>query len=245
MSGNLVEVSIYLRKTRQDIGKEVILLLFIAVMGAADVHEAVGFDIPAAGLIVVLFVLLYTFEYNTRISPFAARKLTHLSMGTLILLIMLPEARRESFVLQFFVVSVAVGTIILSFVRPLRFGTYADKGIIIFNLLVLIFLLFRLDFGFLAPAFVADPMGAIVGRWICSPKWIGDKTVAGSLAVFVACLLSAFRIEGFVARFSLAAGCAVLEAIGGDFDNFVMNIPIFAYYAASSIAKANGLSMSG
>lgn len=59
-----------------------------------------------------------------------------------------------------------------------RFGRHRDKGIIVFNLLVLVFLFFDLDFGYLAPAFLADPMGAIVGRCVPSAKWIGDKTVS-------------------------------------------------------------------
>lgn len=69
--------------------------------------------------------------------------------------------------------------------------------------------------------------------------------MAGSLAVFVACFLSAFRVEGFVCRVGMAAGCAILEAMGGDLDNLVMNIPVFAYYGASSLAKTQGLQLTG
>ncbi|KAL8270984.1 hypothetical protein Esti_005082 [Eimeria stiedai] len=156
--------------------------------------------------------LLFVFEYDRRISPFAARKLTHLSMGTLILALMLPSSSRQSLLLQLVVGAVAGASILLCFVRPFRFGAYRDKGIIIFNLLVLLFLLFDLDFGFLAPAFLADPMGAIVGKAIKSPKWVGQKTVCGSFAVFVVCFFSAFRVEGLVTRLVLAGGCAFLEA---------------------------------
>ncbi|KAL8436528.1 hypothetical protein ACSSS7_001665 [Eimeria intestinalis] len=214
-------------------------------------------------VVILICGLLYLFEYGRRLSPFAARKLTHLSMGALILTLMLPPSRRQSLPLQLIVGSFALAAIILCFVRPFRFGlayhgqgddqdssfrpiadrgmiriqalgfgAYRDKGIIIFNLLVLVFLLFDLDFGFLAPAFLADPMGAIVGKAIKSPKWIGQKTVCGSLAVFVVCFFSAFRVEGFLTRLILAGGCAFLEAVGGEADNLFMNLPIFAYYAA-------------
>ncbi|KAL8447757.1 hypothetical protein Emag_004218 [Eimeria magna] len=195
-------------------------------------------DWSAVFLVILICGLLYVFEYNRRLSPFAARKLTHLSMGALILALMLPPSRRQSVLLQLIVGFVAGAAILLCFVRPFRFGAYRDKGIIIFNLLVLFFLFFDLDFGYLAPAFLADPMGAIVGKAIRSPKWIGEKTVCGSLAVFVMCFLSAFRVEGFLARLLLAGGCTFLEAVGGDADNLLMNLPVFAYYAASSIAAS-------
>ncbi|KAL8454604.1 hypothetical protein Emed_000325 [Eimeria media] len=207
-------------------------------MGIEASTSSLGPDWPAVFLVLLICALLYVFEYDKRLSPFAARKLTHLSMGALILVLMLPPSRRHSLFLQLIVGFVAAGAILLCFVRPFRFGAYRDKGIIIFNLLVLLFLFFDLDFGYLAPAFLADPMGAIVGKAIKSPKWMGEKTVCGSLAVFVVCFLSAFRVEGFFLRLLLAAGCAFLEAVGGEADNLFMNLPIFAYYAASSIAAA-------
>ncbi|KAL8425584.1 hypothetical protein Efla_004419 [Eimeria flavescens] len=172
-----------------------------------------GLDLSSCGLIVVICCLLYEFEFDRRFSPFAARKLTHLTMGVLILALMLPESRRHSGPLQLIVGFVALSAILLCFIRPFRFGVYGDKGIIIFNALVLLFLLFDLDFGFLAPAFLADPMGAIVGRALRSPKWIGEKTIYGSVAVFSASFLSAFRVQGTVTRLGLAAGCALLEAL--------------------------------
>lgn len=39
----------------------------------------------------------------------------------------------------------------------------------------------------------------------------------------------------------MAAGCALLEAAGGELDNLVMNVPVFAYYAAASYARSKGL----
>ena len=69
--------------------------------------------------------------------------------------------------------------------------------------------------------------------------------VAGSLAVFVGCLLASFRVESLVARIGLCGGCTILEAIGGDLDNLVMNIPVFAYYAAAVMASAHGLELVG
>ncbi|OEH80537.1 phosphatidate cytidylyltransferase [Cyclospora cayetanensis] len=210
-------------------------------MQLLEERVSMGLDFPVVVLFSWVGALLYLFEFESRIPPFAARKLTHLSMGCLILSLFLRESSRNSIFAQLGVGAIATGAILLCFIRPFRFGQYRDKGIISFNLLVLAFLILGLDFGFLAPAFIADPLGAIVGRNVSSAKWIGEKTVAGSLAVLLGCLMALFRVETLVTRVSLAFLCTLLEAIGGELDNLVMNIPVFAYYFATTRGVVHGM----
>lgn len=64
--------------------------------------------------------LLLLFECYERIPPFTARKLTHMSMGALILVLTVPDNRKNQSVIQAFIAAVAIGSIGLTYLRPFR-----------------------------------------------------------------------------------------------------------------------------
>mmetsp|Transcript_99723 Transcript_99723/g.321281 ORF Transcript_99723/g.321281 Transcript_99723/m.321281 type:complete len:99 (-) Transcript_99723:89-385(-) len=89
----------------------------------------------------------------------------------------------------------------------------------------------------LAPLFFADPAGAVVGKF-CSRRgwnvvWYENKTVMGTLAVFIFAMLS-IDVPWVFPRVALGVLCAAAEAFGGKtFDNAVIAIPAlggWAYY---------------
>ena len=99
-------------------------------------------------------------------------------------------------------------------------------------LLVSVWFYLQLPSSLLAPLFFADPAGAIVGK-ACSrnfpqynPKWYGDKTIAGSAAVFLLTFISITFPCSVLARLRIAATAAVAEGIGGDFDNLAIAIVV-------------------
>ena len=59
-----------------------------------------------------------------------------------------------------------------------------DVGIINYLLVCSICVTLGIPFASIMPLFYADPWAAIVGRNVASPKLVGDKSVAGTLAVF-------------------------------------------------------------
>ncbi|RQX68582.1 phosphatidate cytidylyltransferase [Toxoplasma gondii CAST] len=180
------------------------------------------------GCMVAVLVALAIFQFTpkAKLSDFCARKLTHVTMGTLLLLLK-PEG--HSYV-KIFIIAVAVSAILSSIYKPFRFAKKHDKGVILFNAIVGVWTLFDLPCSALAPMFYADPCGAIVGTMVESPKWKGNKTIAGSAAVFVVTLLSAYSVDNIWHRIALAALCTILEAVGGDYDNVLMSFPVIAYY---------------
>ncbi|PHJ16006.1 phosphatidate cytidylyltransferase [Cystoisospora suis] len=201
-----------------------------------------------AACMVGVIVLLAVFQFTpkNKLSDFAARKLTHLSMGTL-LLFMEPNGHPY---LKIFVVAVAAGAVLSCVFKPLRFAQKYDKGIILFNVLVAVWALLDLPFAPLAPMFYADPCAAIVGTTVESRKWYKNKTIAGSAAVFVVTLLTAFTVDYAWHRLAIAALCTLLEALGGDYDNLLMSIPVIGYflifqYSSGEETAFGGLSFRG
>merc|ERR1712151_549523 len=81
----------------------------------------------------------------------------------------------------------------------------------------------------LTPLFFADPAGAVVGKFCsrrgCNVVWWENKTVMGTLAVYVFALLS-LDVPWVAPRALLALACAAAEAFGGKtFDNAVIAVP--------------------
>ena len=79
-----------------------------------------------------------------------------------------------------------------------------------------------LNLKIVAPMFFADPAGAIVGRY-CSrhfpqlnAKWIGEKTVMGSVAVFLVTYFTILYEAQVWQRLLIAFAAMVAEAVGGN-----------------------------
>lgn len=85
-----------------------------------ELHQVAGQETPLLIATTMICGLLSLFEYDTRILPFAARKLTHLSMGSIILVMMLPETDFQTQATKAVVGTVALCAIALCFVRPFR-----------------------------------------------------------------------------------------------------------------------------
>ena len=86
--------------------------------------------------------------------------------------------------------------------------------------------------------FFADPSGAIIGKF-CSdrfpklnPRWIGEKTVLGSLAVFVFTFFSILYPVSFGQRLSISVVAMLAEAVGGEYDNLLLVLAVLGAYVA-------------
>ena len=162
------------------------------------------------------------------LSTFASRKLCHAGCGLGIMLLDSTHAHSRLFVWAVAASSIAM-TWNLSPLPPFRFSRPKDVGITAYLLLVSVWFALQMSSSILAPLFFADPAGAVVGK-ACSkafgprrnPTWYGEKTLAGTAAVFAFTYATiAFRCTT-MARLAIAAIAAVAEGIGGDFDNLAI-----------------------
>ena len=84
------------------------------------------------------------------------------------------------------------------------------------------------------PVFFADPLGALVGKSLTSsglnnPKWVGEKTVGGSVAVFLASYLTlAFGRESYKLFLSLVI--TLMEGLTLEFDNLFITATVITGY---------------
>lgn len=185
-------------------------------------------SIPNEYLVVFVISIVFCFEFIRSIPTFIARKGTHMLSGIMLLL-----CTNNTWWLKYFVVLFALFVVSQAWIpqRPWRFAAKRDIGITFFGIIVSIWAIFEWDFKALTPLFFADPMGAIVGKAIKTPKWIGEKTVAGSLAVFItAVLTTGYVCPSLRDRILLGGIVTVCEAIGGKYDNATMSIPLILFY---------------
>lgn len=161
------------------------------------------------------------------LSDFAARKLCHAGCG-LGMMLLDPALLRA----RIFVWCVAAGSIAMTWdaspLPPFRFSRPRDVGVTAYLALVSAWFALQLSPTILAPVFFADPAGAVVGK-ACSrrlgrlnPAWYEQKTVCGSLAVFILTLLSLSYSCSAVQRVTIAVAAAVAEAVGGAYDNLAL-----------------------
>merc|ERR1712195_25806 len=116
----------------------------------------------------------------------------------------------------------------LSPLPAFRFSRPKDKGVTIYLLLVSIWFYLQLPPMILAPVFFADPAGAVVGR-ACTrhfprynPAWYGQKSVCGSLAVFLLTFCTISFPCDLIERIAIANAATIAEAFGGDYDNLAL-----------------------
>ena len=84
------------------------------------------------------------------------------------------------------------------------------------------------------PVFFADPLGALVGKSLTSsginnPRWVGDKTVGGSLAVFLASYLTLVFGSTFY-KLLLSLVITLVEGLTLEFDNLFITATVIAGY---------------
>merc|ERR1712133_15541 len=76
-----------------------------------------------------------------------------------------------------------------------RYSRSKDVGISVYLIIVVTFFYFEIPLHIIQPLFIADPMGAMVGKGLTklqvyNPKWIGKKTIAGTLAVMISTVIT-------------------------------------------------------
>ena len=101
-----------------------------------------------------------------------------------------------------------------------------DVGITVYLSIVCLFFFLQQPLRIIRPVFFADPCGALVGKF-CSkreatfgrnPRWIGEKTLYGSVAVFIASILS-LAYGSVLQKVVLSLAIAFTEGMSKDYDN--------------------------
>jgi len=182
----------------------------------------------------IFVIWLMTDKKN--LTPFAARKLCHAGSGCVMMLL-----NCQSLASRLFIYAVALSSLIMnwgvipSILPNFWFGVPRDKGITLYLILVAVWVYAGLSLRILAPVFLADPAGAVVGKWMSAhfpkdnKKWVGEKTIIGSLAVFVATFISLYRPLDPLNRLAVSALAMLAEAIGGSFDNLMIALVVIAF----------------
>jgi dolichol kinase len=170
-----------------------------------------------------------------RLSAFAARKLCHAGSGLIMMMLNCNVLLCRLFIYAVAVVSLTMNWELFPKLLPnFWFGAPRDKGITLYLLLVASWVYAELSLRILAPVFLADPAGAIVGKFMSqqfpkhNKKWIWEKTIAGSFAVFFVTFLSLHAPSQFLARCFVSMLAALGEAVGGPYDNLVIALVVVA-----------------
>lgn len=204
------------------------------MIGVAGLTE--GLDNFSASLMLFEAIFIPWLMLDKRhLSAFAARKLCHAGSGLIMMML-----NCNALLCRLFVYAVAVGSLTMNWelfpklLPNFWFGAPRDKGITLYLLLVASWVYAGLPLRYLAPVFLADPAGAVVGKFMSqkfpkrNKKWIGDKTIAGSIAVFLATFISLHTPSQPIARCFVSVLAALGEAVGGSYDNLVIAIVVVA-----------------
>jgi hypothetical protein len=163
-----------------------------------------------AGLSAPLLAFVFL---NAVLPPWGSRKVLHMGTGTLLVLVDPADP-----LLPWATYAVAAGFVATVWGRRLPFAEVQDVGIINYLLFCALCVALGIPFSSVMPLFYADPMGAIVGRNVASPKLVGSKSLAGTLAVFATAALTAAERTWGAALLS-GATVAAIELVAGKWDN--------------------------
>ena len=181
--------------------------------------------LPLAVLAVVgVMLLLGVLLGRGVLPPWIARKAIHIGIGGVLLV----RADLDDWRVRAIVYAVTVG-VVAGALLAYRFAAVQDRlyflhrgvvdpGVTTYVVICSVCCAWRVEFADVLPLFLADPMGAIVGRTVTSARVYGSKTLAGTAAVWLtayATLYGASTDEASVVATVLAA----VELFGGDFDN--------------------------
>lgn len=165
----------------------------------------------------------------SRLQPWVARKLVHMGIGALLVHADTSDLRiRYSvYAATALTASVAMAGAMASSsskAQPaqklVRFmhDKKVDPGILTYVATCSFCVAADIPFVSIMPLFFADPMGAVVGRNVKSPRVMGSKTLAGSAAVFLTALAT-LNDPSLPNRAVAAAAITCIELVAGDFDN--------------------------
>ena len=195
-----------------------------------------GLDHFSTGLMAfeVLFIPWLMLDQK-HLSAFAARKMCHAGSGVVMMMLNCDVLLCRLFIYTVAVISLTMNWEFLPKLLPnFWFGAPRDIGITLYLALVAAWVYAALPLRILAPVFLADPAGAVVGKLMSrqfpkhNKQWIGSKTVAGSLAVFLATFLSLHAPVQTMPRVFVSLLAALGEAFGGAYDNLVIAAVVVA-----------------
>lgn len=163
------------------------------------------------------FPLLAFVQFNPFLPGWGSRKALHMGMGTLLILCDMNDWLIRASV--YAASAIVCGS--AQFMRPLHFAEVRDPGITSYLCFVSMCVACGIPLSSIAPLFYADPSGAIVGRNVDSPKLVGSKSAAGTLAVATVAALTLFGVPWPLRAFH-GIVLALIELFGGKWDNPLM-----------------------
>ena len=207
-------------------------LLLTAAMVYSSLYTVLP-KYPTFPLIALQCLILGLGEYGP-FSTFMSRKLVHSLSGLVMCHLEMNNPYARYFVYAVGVLSLAMtwnfipGKIGLKF----RFSSTHDLGITLYLATVTAFFWYRMPIELLKPLFFADPMGAVIGSALTkvgafNPKWVGKKSVGGSLAVLVSTYVTLI-FGGSTKKLAISTIVALVEGLSGDYDNLFITIVILA-----------------
>ncbi|CAK0819926.1 unnamed protein product [Prorocentrum cordatum] len=169
------------------------------------------------------------------ISDFHARKLTHAGTGLLLL-----QLDSRDTLARCFVYAIGIGAMLVTWelvpkIKPFRFQRKRDVGMTVYMIVAMFWFYYELPIRVLAPMFFADPMGAVVGKYLSSnkmwnPVWWRQadtqKTLFGSGAVLFFTVISFAPPATLAQRLAIGAACVLAEALGGAYDNLLLVLSV-------------------
>jgi len=188
--------------------------------------------LPTIPLIILEVIVLLFCEFGP-ISQFLARKICHAFSGVMML-----HLDMEDWMARYFVYSVVASSLVMVWQVGVnfnfRFSTTRDIGVSVYLGIVTCFFYTQTPLEIINPVFLSDPLGAIVGKSlnqlnIYNPKWIKDKTLGGSLAVFCATLLT-LSYGSWYYRLLLSLIVTIVEGITLQFDNLFITLTVVTGY---------------
>lgn len=165
--------------------------------------------------------------FNDLLPSWGSRKVLHMGTGTLLI-----HTDPTDPLFSIAVYLVTIGFVVVTCFHKLHFADYGDVGIINYLLFCSVCVTCRVPFHTVMPLFFADPMGAIVGRTVASPKLVGSKSIAGTAAVFATTFVTASEnsLEG---RLLTSFMIATIELFAGKWDNPAIGAYLLFRYSQS------------
>merc|ERR1712096_164909 len=188
--------------------------------------------LPTNPLILAEILILAFCEFGP-LSNFGARKLCHSFSGFMML-----HLNPGDPLARYFVYSVALSSLVMVWEIGInfkfRYAKVRDVGISVYLIIVVIFFYNQIPLEIIKPVFFADPLGALVGRYLTengftNPRWVGEKTVGGSSAVFIA-TLATLGYGSWIEKLLLSVLVTIAEGLSKDYDNlFIAALVIIGY----------------